>query len=376
MAQEQCCDVAVLGGGPVGCTVALALASAGRTVCLVERRAADAGPDPALALRPLALSHGSRQILERLAAWPEISATPIRQIHVSRAGGFGETLLDAADAGVPALGYVVSYANLLARLHSRVVDSNVAVLSGAEARIERDADGRQHIRAGQERITPGCVVHAEGSSDDVAVKHYPHEALSAIVTPMQPASDLAFERFRADGPLALLPMQGRYALVWSLPPDEAARLQAAQDADFLAALNKATGGLAGTLEGTTVRQRIKVTQRVRPARVDGREVYIGNAAQTLHPVAGQGLNLGLRDAWELAAQIGNAPDPGAAPLLSRYAAGRRVDAASTAGITDLLASRLSGRGPLAGLALGSLNLLPGARRFFARRMIFGARALP
>jgi len=374
--QEQSCDIAVLGGGPVGCTVALALAAAGRSVYLLERRSADAEPVPGLAMRPLALSHGTRQILERLGAWPGPSATPIRRIHASRAGGFGETKLDADDAGVPALGYVVSYADLLAVLQARIENSAVVVLRGSAAQTERDADGRHRIRTSTAWLAPGCIVHAEGSSDDVPGKRYPHEALSAVVTPSQPATDLAFERFRSDGPLALLPMRGRYALVWSLPPSEAARLQVATDAEFLAVLNSATGGLPGRLLGTTLRQRISLTQRVRSAVVDGREVYIGNAAQTLHPVAGQGLNLGLRDAWELAALIGDAPDPGAPPLLRHYAAQRRTDAVSSAIVTDLLASHLSGRGPLAGLALGALDLVPGARRFFTRRMIFGTRALP
>ncbi len=376
MPQEQSCDIAVLGGGPVGCSVALALAAWGRRVCLLERRPADAPPNPGFATRPLALSHGSRQILERLDAWPELSTTPIRRIHVSRASGFGETKLDAADAGVPALGYVVSYADLLVRLQAKIEKADIAVLRGADAHTEQSSDGGCRIRTSTVRLTADCVVHAEGSSDEVTGKRYPHEVLSAIVTSSDPATDLAFERFRADGPIALLPMRGRYALVWSLPPAEALRLQTAADAEFLAALNDATGGLPGKLTGTTARQRISVTQRIRSAPVDGREVYIGNAAQTLHPVAGQGLNLGLRDAWELASLISDAPDPGAPALLRRYATARRRDTASTAITTDMLASRLPGQGPLAGLALSALDLLPGARRFFMRRMIFGARALP
>jgi 2-octaprenyl-6-methoxyphenol hydroxylase len=120
--------------------------------------------------------------------------------------------------------------------------------------------------------------------------------------------------------------------------------------------------------------------RVHPARVMPRAVFIGNAAQTLHPVAGQGLNLGLRDAWDLSRAFVESRDPGDATVLARYAASRRLDAGATIGVTDALAGAFLGANPLAraarGLALTALDLFPAPRRFFARRMIYGPSALP
>src|SRR6185503_14649228 len=175
-----------------------------------------------------------------------------------------------------------------------------------------------------------------------------------------------------EGPLALLPFDGRYAVVWSVRPERAARLAAAPDEEFLSSL----AACAGTAPGRP-RALLPLSLKVRAARVEGSDVYIGNAAQTLHPVAGQGLNLGLRDAWDLAATLAAGPGPGA---LARYARRRALDAQATIRVTDALAAGFTGaRGPLRalrGAALTALDIFPAPRRFFARRMIFGASALP
>src|SRR5262249_52760184 len=155
---------------------------------------------------------------------------------------------------------------------------------------------------------------------------YEQEALVAMVRTEPPAANAAFERFTAEGPLALLPLAGRYALVWSASPQRARALVAAPEAEFLAALAAAAGRRPRRPLGVEGRAVQRLALRVRPARIGPRSVYIGNAAQTLHPVAGQGLNLGLRDAWELAELCRDAPDPGDPALLARYAARRRLDA--------------------------------------------------
>jgi len=343
-------DVLIRGAGPVGCVAALALRDS-KQVRIV------AGEHTAPAFRPIVLSYASRLILERVGVWNGLAVTPIDNILVSQAGAFGRTLLSAADAGVPQLGYVVEYADLVAALRRP--------LESLATREEQPAR---------------CVVHAEGMSPDAEVKRYGQDALVGLVETAPAASGTAFERFTREGPLALLPFAGRYALVWSMPPDKARALAAAAEAEFLRALNEAAGLRAGRAVGVEARAVQPLSLRVRQARVEGRAVYIGNAAQTLHPVAGQGLNLGLRDAWDLAQIMRDAADPGDAALLARFVSRRRLDAGATIRVTDLLAGAFLGANPLAaaarGAALTALDIFPAPRRFFARRMIFGPSALP
>lgn len=346
-------DVLIRGAGPVGCALAAALRDSHK-VAVLDRSAN-------LSFRPIALSYASRLILERLGAWQGLPVTPIDTIHVSERGAFGQARLDAVDAGVPSLGYVVDYAVLAHALRERVAD----LVSTDE--------------------TPArCVVHAEGASPEATEKRYRQDAVVGIVEVSPPAGHSAFERFTPDGPLALLPFGGRYALVWSARPEKAAALAAAPDAEFLAALAEAAGSRPGRPIACQARSAQPLALRVSAARVGSREVFIGNAAQTLHPVAGQGLNLGLRDAWELAQTLRHAADPGDAVLLARYAARRRLDAGVTIRVTDFLASAFVGspgplhaaRGAARGVLLMALGVFPPARRFFARRMIYGPSALP
>lgn len=343
-------DVLIRGAGPVGCTLALALRGSGLRVALLD----SAAPPPAF--RPLALSYATRLIFERLGVWPQMHATPIERIVVSQAGSFGRTRLDAADAGVPALGYVAEYADVV-----RVLRTAAAELLSPDAHDAR------------------CIVHAEGTPQEVVGKRYAQDAVVALVHTQPQASRTAFERFTAEGPLALLPHAGRYAVIWSLRPEQAQRLAAGSEKDFVARFAAVAGPAAGRPVRVQWRSVQPLTLKVRNARVQGNEVYIGNAAQTLHPVAGQGLNLGLRDAWELANAL-SAADPGAPQTLARFAAQRRLDASATIRITDFLAGGFAGSSPLAraarGAALTALDVFPVPRRFFARRMIFGASALP
>ncbi len=349
-------EIAVRGAGPVGCTLALLLHAAGKSVRLVERNA----PQAKTPLRPIALSHASRLILERIGAWRGLDPTPIATIHISQQGAFGRTRLDAADAGVPALGYVVDYASLLRCLVSRLEASAIRIEAGAEGAL--------------------LVVHAEGTSGALKEKSYAQEALVALVTTHPTAAHTAWERFTPEGPLALLPLGGRYCAVWGMHPERAQVLCGAPDAEFLAALADAFGGRAGEFVAVGERNCAPLSLRVRSSRVGVREAFVGNAAQTLHPVAGQGLNLGLRDAWDLAQVLQDAQDPGEARVLERFASMRRLDAMASVRITDFLAGAFLGANPAAGLMRGfgltALDICLPARRFFARRMIYGTSALP
>lgn len=345
-------DVVIYGAGPVGCALALALGDSPLRVALVD-------PSPATpAFRPIALSYASRLILERLGVWQKFAASPIEKVLVTQAGSFGRTRLDAADAGVPALGYVAEYSALVPALRTAAADVLRPSFAGAAR----------------------CFVHAEGTPPDASGKRYEQDAVVGLVETDPPAAVTAFERFTSEGPLALLPHAGRYALIWSMRPERARHLADAPAAEFLARLHEAAGGSVGLPLGVSSRSVQPLALKVRTARVAGNEVYIGNAAQTLHPVAGQGLNLGFRDAWDLAQLLRNAPDPGAPALLARFAASRRLDAAATIRITDALAGGFVGSSFLLraarGAALTALDIFPAPRRFFARRMIFGASALP
>lgn len=352
-------EVAIRGAGPVGCVFALAAHASGKSVVLQGRPPSAENSTP-VPLRPIALSHASRLILERVGAWRGLAATPIETIHVSRQGGFGRVSLAAAEAGVPALGYVTDYAALLKRLSSRVEASGI--------RIESEPEEAP------------LVVHAEGTSSALQEKSYGQEALVALVTTRPTAAHTAWERFTPEGPLALLPLGERYCTVWGMRPERARALCDATETAFLEALAREFGGRAGTFRAVGERGRVPLALRVRPSRVGVREAHIGNAAQTLHPVAGQGLNLGLRDAWDLARVLRDAEDPGDAHVLARFARMRRFDAMATVRATDFLAGAFLGTNPLSGLMRGigltALDSCLPARRFFARRMIYGMSALP
>lgn len=356
-------EVAIRGAGPVGCALALLLHAAGRTVKLYERGPLGA---PSAGSRPIALSFASRLILERAGLWRSLATTPIETIQVSQAGALGRTHIAAQDAGVPALGYVIDYGALAAALAAQIEAAGIEVEYGSEA----DAAVAPEAR---------LVVHAEGFAGEGREKRYAQDAVLARVGVEPRAGTTAYERFTGDGPLALLPLEGRVAVVWGTSVARAQQLVAASAPEFLDALSQAFGARAGRFVSVEGRAAVPLALRVRKTRIGDRTVYVGNAAQTLHPVAGQGLNLGLRDVWELAQAVRGAPDAGDAQVLRDYAARRRLDAFATIRLTDLLASLFLGANPVAGAARGlamiALDACTPARRFFARRMIYGASAL-
>lgn len=372
-------DVLIVGAGPVGMTLHLALAAGGVTSVLLDRRSADAQQaDP----RALALSHGARQLLEQVNAWPMRAATPIETIHVSQKGGFGRTLIDRTDYDLPALGYVVRYRDLAAALTGNIAPG--AILSGTEILDIRSDD--QHVtvalrHAGQLRTFQSrALVHAEGTpGDDPAVKvsDYEQHAVICEVTPTPGHNKRAWERFTPDGPLALLPLGDQYAIVLTLPPAEADAVMTMDDETFVATLQSRFGKHM-TFANPGPRSRFPLALRMRETLVKDNEVWIGNTAQTLHPVSGQGFNLGIRDAWQLSEiLLKNGVDRSS---LATYAASRRLDRHGGAFFTDQIVRAFSNDfGPLKlarGLGLFALDVFPPARHFVAKRMIWGARAWP
>ena len=372
-------DILIIGAGPVGMTLQLALAAGGQKSLLLDRRPHQSHQnDP----RALALSYGARQLLEQINAWPTRAATPIETIHISQKDGFGRTLIDRDDYDLPALGYVVRYRDLAGALAAQL--SADALLDNVEILNITASDDHVTValrHAGALRtLQTKLLIHAEGTpGDDPAVKvsDYHQHAVIAEITPQPGHQNRAWERFTPDGPLALLPLGNEYSVVFTLPPAKADAVMAMDDAGFTAALQNQFGSRMRFAKPGP-RSRFPLFLRLREKLVQGNEVWIGNTAQTLHPVSGQGFNLGIRDAWQLAEiLLNNGVDRNS---LARYAASRRLDRQGSAFFTDQIVRTFSNNfGPLKvvrGLGLLALDLCPPARHFVAKRMIWGARAWP
>jgi 2-octaprenyl-6-methoxyphenol hydroxylase len=378
-------DILIIGAGPVGMTLALALArgeTQQRVLLLDSKSRGSFSKDP----RALALSHGTRQLLESLQAWNLAAGTPIRDIHVSQSGGFGRTVITREEQRVEALGYVMRYRDLAGALDAQLGADDILDRSEISAiNIDEDAAIVTIKRDGaQRKIRAKLIVHAEGTpgaSADVKIRDYRQHAVLAEVRPEPGHSHRAWERFTPDGPLALLPLGQDYSVVFTVPPEKADLLMAMDDAGFLAALQQQFGSRLN-FTATSPRARYPLALRLRRNLCAKREVWIGNAAQTLHPVSGQGFNLGIRDACELADQLlaqGNSA-PGELSALQQYAQGRNLDRQGSVAFTDGIVRAFSNNfSPLRvarGLGLLALDLCPTARKFVAGRMIWGARAWP
>jgi 2-octaprenyl-6-methoxyphenol hydroxylase len=349
------------------------------------------------------MSYGSRLILERLGIWPQIApATPIETIHVSQRGGFGRTLLSAQEAHLPALGYVVRYAGLQQAFGSALASEHITLLAGAEVTATQStADGvaieyRQHER--EHSIAARLLIIADGGASaglragaTVKTREYGQHAVVGLVQTSHPHSRKAYERFTPDGPIALLPFENRHALIWTAAPETADRLLALAPAAFLEKLQQHFGDRAGRFLSIEARARFPLTLRYAEDPVLPRTVLLGNAAQALHPIAGQGFNLGLRDAATLAEMLasGSITDfaPTAAELLEKFAAWRAEDRKGVTRFTDslvkLFGSDTPGVGLVRNFGLLLFDMSPAAKRAlsrvswgFAGRMPRLARGLP
>lgn len=383
-------DVVIVGGGMVGASFALALAGTGLDVVMIESITPGTGAQPSFDDRTTALGNASRRIFQGLGVWPDIapSAAAIRGIHVSDAGRFGFARLNAAEQGIEAFGYVVTNRVIGAALWAKLVNANGITLrapahpedvqitaEGVRLVVIDDASGKK------EALSARLIVAADGAHSAVraaagiaaTVEDYDQVALIANLATDRPHDGTAYERFTPTGPLALLPLHdGSYGVVWSAEPTEAARLLALEDAAFLGELQNRFGWRAGRFVkvGRRASYPLKLTRAA--ATTATRAVLIGNAAQALHPVAGQGFNLGLRDAAMLAEVLvsGAAKDVGSDAQLARFGEWRGGDRSGVIRFTDGLIKLFGDTRPGMGLArnfgLLLFDLAPPAKSALAR----------
>jgi len=387
-------DVAIIGGGMVGASLAAALVGSGRSVLLIESTPFGAASQPSFDERTTALGNASRRIFAGLGAWEAIApeAAAISSIHVSEAGRFGFSRLVAAEQGVEAFGYVVPNRRIGAALWSRLRTAPGITLR-APARVADIAVAPDAIRlrVADDSTSPlpvsaRLLVAADGAHSQVraaagieaAAVDYGQVAVVANVSADRAHDGAAYERFTSQGPLAVLPLHdGTLAVIWACAPARAAELLALDERGYLEQLQRRFGWRAGRFvrAGRRGSYPLKLTRAA--ATVATRTVLIGNAAQTLHPVAGQGFNLGLRDAAMLAEVIANAEadgegdgDVGAPQLLQRFAAWRARDrrgvVAFTDGLVRLFAATYPGAAALRDLGLLLFDLAPPAKSALAR----------
>jgi 2-octaprenyl-6-methoxyphenol hydroxylase len=379
-------DVAVVGGGLVGASLALALAPTRHSVLLIEAVPPESAAQPSFDERSSALGNGSRRILEALSVWPHLAAaaTPITDIHVSDAGRFGAARLEAGALGLAAFGYVVPNRSLGAALWRALEAVPIARRVGARvATVECGADAVQLGLAGpggaSERVRARVVVAADGAQSLVRaaagiaaeVQDYHQVAIVANLEAERRAAGIAYERFTPTGPLALLPLaDGRYTVVWTLAPEPAARMLASAEPEFRAELQRCLGWRVGCIQAVGRRASYPLALARAQAMIGQRAVLVGNAAQALHPVAAQGFNLGLRDAAVLAELFAAAADPGSPDVLAAYAGARAPDRrgmlAFTDGLVKLFALEHPALAAARSLGLLAFDLLPPAKRALAR----------
>jgi 2-octaprenyl-6-methoxyphenol hydroxylase len=394
-------DVAIVGGGMVGATLGVALAPLNVRVAIIEAIPHNAAAQPSFDERTTALSNGSRRILETLGVWPALSAlaTPIAKIHVSEQGRFGFARIDAAEQGLSAMGYVVPNRDLGNALWSRLSKSaGLEVFCPAEVSQVTAHDESVTVEMAQNgaksTIDAKLIVAADGAQSavrgafgvDAAVRDYEQTAIITTVLPQRFHDNVAYERFTQSGPLALLPLDGgRCTLVLTQPKDAAQSVMAWSDQEFLAELQRRFGFRLGRFlkVGRRVAYPLFLTRATRTS--SGRCVIIGNAAQGLHPVAGMGFNLGLRDVASLAELIAERvgqqdADPGSAELLAQYDAWRAADRGGVIAFTDglirLFSNPLGSVRRLRSLGLLAFDLLPPAKAALSRLSTGGSGRVP
>jgi len=388
---QQTENILIVGGGPVGMVLALLLAKQNIASTVLEARQQGASNQDT---RALALSYGTRRVLEKLGIWQTLAphATPINTIHISQKGSLGRSVLNAQEHKLEALGYVLSYGALCSVLNAQIADFSCIQLID-EAQVEAITFGLncamvRYVRHAEsyQLETPLAVLADGGRSlEEVAglkreTKEYGHDALISKVHAELPHHNIAYERFTAHGPMALLPNgieknANTFSLVWTGKKEYISTLLSLSDADFLAQFHAQFGDRVGKFLGVEKRMTFPLKLSHLQASDTPHLVVIGNAAQTMHPVAGQGFNVGLRDAEVLAQHIVKSGVMGSHAMLEAYRAERQTDTKRGLLFTDFLVNIFSndilGVSALRSAGLGLFDLIQPIKKHLVRKMSFG-----
>lgn len=387
-------DVLIVGGGMVGASLAIALQNSALKIGLIEAQPLQTNSQPSFDDRGIALSYGSQRIFQSMQLWPAIAAhaTAIKHIHVSDRGRFGVTRLSAEKEKVPALGQVLTARNLGQTLNQQLQQlGNVELLCPAQVMALTQQPDHVAITLGDgQQLQSRLLVAADGREStirhllglDAWQQHYEQTAVTANISTDKPHQGWAYERFTDSGPMALLPMSdNRSSLVWTVRSGEEQALLAASEDEFLAQLQQRFGYRAGRFIRVGQRHSHPLTLMQADMPVQHRIVFIGNAAHSLHPIAGQGFNLGLRDVAVLADLLHDqTEDCGAMSLLHGYQSWRQADQDQVVKATDKLvrffSNDISVLGHLRGAGLALLDNLPAAKSWLAQRSMGLAQTQP
>jgi 2-octaprenyl-6-methoxyphenol hydroxylase len=392
-------DILICGGGLVGASLALALSQLNFDVALAEAVPFGTAEQPSFDERTTAISNGTQRIFSALGVWPliERSATPIKRIHVSDKGRFGFSRINAEEQGLPQLGYVVVNRIMGEALWRRLGDEKIKLYAPARVTSVRlDSDYRfVNLDTQAQPIAARLIIAADGARSVVrevagigaSSQDYNQVAIIANIAAQKFHNHVAYERFTPEGPLAVLPLtDARVGVVWVLAPDVAAQVLQLNDTDFIARLQMAFGLRLGRFTQVGQRASYPLALTQADAHVAERLAIIGNAAQGLHPIAGQGFNLGLRDAACLAEVLADARgagasvDPGSKEILQRYATWRGEDRQGIIKFTDgLVRLFANGAGPVkTARDLGMLlfDLSPQAKDYLAQLSLGAAGRIP
>ena len=392
-------DLIIAGAGLAGNCLALALKDAGMNIAIVEANSRRQLRESPLGDRALALAAGTVELLGALNAWGGVAgkATPIKQIHISDRGHFGKTRLSAAAQGVAALGYVIAARDIEEHVADLVEQTGIARFY--DTRVVGLMSGPDEVNVSLKQqghslnLSAQLLVGADGGQSSVRklleIPQHTHDygqtALVSTVKSSLPHHNTAYERFTAFGPLALLPSAGNQSsLVWTRSHEQAEDLLVCGEAEFLSELQDCFGYRLGALKLAAPRRAFSLSLIRAESMVAGRTVIIGNAVHQLHPVAGQGFNLGIRDVALLAEllikQQQNHADLGEAERLNAYARQRQRDHDKTIGFTNNVVRIFSNDWlPVAAIRNAGLTLLdhlPGAKQLLAKHAMGLAERMP
>ena len=377
----------IIGGGPVGAIFALLNESQDSKLVLLESNSQIQTKNDK---RALALSNGSKFILEKIDVWKDLESrlTPIKTIHTSQKGTFGRSLMEAKEFEEEALGYIISYGDLITTLQKKISHSkNIKAFYDSEVLSFVSKEKKQNLifkyESKEKSLNCDLLVLADGGGSEINGiniernnKFFEHSALVTHVETDIPHSNIAYERFTNMGPMALLPnLNGQYSLVWTGPTDEIEVLSRIDNSEFLIALQQYFGGRVGNFKLSDKRITFPLKQSFILKYPQENIAIIGNSAQIMHPVAGQGLNTGIRDALVLSDCIKKNADLELRLMINKFNNMRKKETKDILRFTDFLVTFFSndfiGVNKIRGVALTFLDLIPPIKKKFVKKMSYG-----